>query len=309
MRRKPTGSANVTSRQHGGDGVRKGRAQCHQCAIRAQCVFKHWPLEELGAVAENIDDVEYGPRQALYEPGRHGDHVYVIRTHLVTLACIEPDGQRRISRIAKRGDVIGLESLVTQPFLHRASPVKTVRVCRIPVTLLQNEDAGRCGSDLDMLLEHWHRALRQTDDGSCLYGGQRPVTPRMAQLILALADAPSGETLLLPKLDDLAALLGVAMESASRALSRLRQRGWLMRLGLGRYAIERDALVAYVQVRKPLSARQRRAGIVPGAKRLQAEAGSAPATQASSPSIVPHRRSGSQFVGMDHASMQNRRRP
>ena len=308
MRRKPTGSANVTSRQHGGEGVRKGRAQCHQCAIRAQCVFKHWPLEELDAVAENIDDVEYGPRQALYEPGQHGDDVFVIRTHLVTLACIEPDGQRRISRVAKRGDVIGLESLVTQPFLHRASPVKTVRVCRIPVTLFQNEDAGWCDGDLDMM-KRWHRALQQADDWSCLYGGQRPVAPRMAQLILALTDPPSGETLLLPKLDDLAALLGVAMESASRALSRLRQRGWLMRLGLGRYAIERDALVAYVQVRKPLSARQRRASIVPGAKRPQAEAGSAPATLASSLPTVPHRRSGGQFVGMDHAPVQVRHLP
>ena len=171
----------MTSRQHEGEGVRKGRAQCHQCAIRAQCVFKHWPLEELGAVAENIDDVEYGPRQALYEPGLRGDHVYVIRTHLVTLACIEPDGQRRISRVAKRGDVIGLESLVTQPFLHRASPVKTVRVCRIPITLLQSEDAGRCGSDLDMLagalascpaaggrwvLSLWGPASRDTPDGA-----------------------------------------------------------------------------------------------------------------------------------------------
>ena len=299
----------MTSRQHEGEGVRKGRAQCHQCAIRAQCVFKHWPLEELGAVAENIDDVEYGPRQALYEPGLRGDHVYVIRTHLVTLARIEPDGQRRISRVAKRGDVIGLESLVAQPFLHRASSVKTVRVCRIPVTLLQNEDAGRCGSHLGMLLEHWHRALQQADDGSCLYGGQRPVTPRMAQLILALADAPSGETLLLPKLDDLAALLGVAMESASRALSRLRQRGWLMRLGLGRYAIERDALDAYVHARKPVSARERGAGVAPDAKRLQHESGAATVTQASSPSTVRHRRSGGQFVGMDHAPVQNRHLP
>lgn len=299
----------MTSRQHGGEGVRKGRAQCHQCAIRAQCVFKHWPLEELDAVAENIDDVEYGPRQALYEPGQHGDDVFVIRTHLVTLACIEPDGQRRISRIAKRGDVIGLESLVTQPFLHRASSVKTVRVCRIPITLLQNEDAGRCGSDLDMLLERWHRALQQADDGSCLYGGQRPVAPRMAQLILALTDPPSGETLLLPKLDDLAALLGVAMESASRALSRLRQRGWLMRLGLGRYAIERDALDAYVHARKPVSARERGAGVAPDAKRLQHESGAATVTQASSPSTVRHRRSGGQFVGMGHAPAQVRHLP
>ncbi|CAZ89751.1 putative transcriptional regulator crp family [Thiomonas arsenitoxydans] len=298
----------MMSRQHESEGVRKGCAQCHQCAIRAQCVFKHWPLEELNAVAENIDDVQYGPRQVLYEPGKRGDHVYVIRTDLVTLACIEPDGQRRISRVAKRGDVIGLESLVTQPFLHRASSVKTVRVCRIPITLFQDEDAGWCDGDLDMM-KRWHRALQQADDWSCLYGGQRPVTPRMAQLILALTDPPWSETLLLPKLDDLAALLGVAMESASRALSRLRQRGWLVRLGLGRYAIERDALDAYVQVRKPLSARERGAGVAPDAKRLQHESGAATVTQASSPSTVRHRRSGGQFVGMDHAPVQNRHLP
>jgi|GEM_PF-1865127 len=296
------------TRQHEGEGVRKDRAKCHQCAIRALCIFKHWLLEELDAVSAEIDDVQYVPRQSLYEPGKHGDDVFVIRTNLVTLDRIEPDGQRRISRVAKRGDVIGLECLVAQPFLHRASPVKTVRVCRIPITLLQNEHTRRCDLDLDMM-ERWHRALRQADDWSCLYGGQRPVAPRMAQLLLALTDPPWSDTLLLPKLDDLAALLGVAMESASRALSQLRQRGWLVRLGLGRYAIERDALDAYVHARKPVSARERGAGVAPDAKRLQHESGAATVTQASSPSTVRHRRSGGQFVGMGHAPAQVRHLP
>jgi CRP-like cAMP-binding protein len=297
------------TRQHASDGVRKGCAQCHQCAIRALCIFKHWPPEELDAVSAEIDDMQYAAGQSLYEPRQHGRHVYVIRTHLVTLARVEPDGQRRISQVAKRGDLIGLESLATQPFLHRASSVKTARVCRIPITLLQNEGAGWCGSDPDMLLERWHRALQQADDWSCVYGGQRPVTPRMAQLILALTDGPSSETLLLPNLDDLGALLGVAMESASRALSRLRQCGWLVRLGYGRYAIERDALQAYTQVRRQVSAQPRCAGIAFGPKRRQAEAQSAPSTQAPSRSTVSQRRTGGRGVGMDHVAMPNRRLP
>lgn len=197
----------------------KSRARCGQCAMAAQCILRPCAPEELDGIATDIDDVEFGTHQTLYQAGAREDHVFVLRTHPVALHRIDIDGQDRISWVARRGDVIGLESLIDQPNQHAASPLHTARVCRIPRDRLNPAVIG-----LDTyadLLAHWSTAVRRVDDAVCLYGLQRGLLMRIALLLLALTDTEEGETLVMPPLDDLAALVGARMESVSRCVAGL----------------------------------------------------------------------------------------
>ena len=88
--------------------------------------------------------------------GRYRGHT--IRSGLVRFERTTERGDRRIVRLAGRGDLIGQEALLQRPYADRAVSCTPVQLCRIPRTLV--DELGREGGDLPReLMSRWQRAL------------------------------------------------------------------------------------------------------------------------------------------------------
>ncbi len=204
-----------------------GHSDCQKCGIRQSALFAELLDADFALLHDQIDDLEYPTGAVLYHAGAHGDWIFTLRAGAVKLVRYGPDGSQRILRILRHGDVFGLEALVGPSYDHTAIALSPVSLCRIPRVLVErlNRETPR----LQMpLLEHWHAALAEADAWLAeLAAGHADVKTRVARLLLRLSCEPEPGVAIRLSLEDIGAILGVAPESASRALGFLRRNNFL----------------------------------------------------------------------------------
>ena len=218
----------------------RGAADCRNCGVRRIALFGALGEDDFNEIHRVIDDMQFTPGQRLFSEGSREEWLYTIKTGFVKLERVLPDGTRRITRVAKRGDLVGLEAFIQQPYMHHASAIGAVRVCRIPVDVIRRLEE-HVPNLRQEFLERWHHALRETDDWALLLGSGT-IPSRMARLLLKLAEPELNDTITLPKRSDLGAMLGVALETASRVIAQFERDGVLEHVGPRLFRINRDAL-------------------------------------------------------------------
>ena len=227
-----------------------GRADCRQCGILQQVLFSDLSEDDLESILdgifEPIDQYGYPPGTVLYHQGGQDNAVFTIREGLVKLVRYGPDGDERIIRLLKRGDSMGLERLLGDSYEHTAIAVRNVKVCRIPLTVMQrlNADKPRL---YRTLMEHWSACLFQADDHIMLLLSGT-VRNRVINLIRWLAKVEATEEkgkveLLSGK--EMASMLGVTIESVSRVIADLKRKKVLRYLGSSLYEYDANALDTY----------------------------------------------------------------
>lgn len=222
----------------------RGAADCRNCGVRRIALFGALGMEDFNQIHQVIDDMQFSSGQMLFSEGRRGEWLYTIKTGFVKLERVLPDGNRRITRVAKRGDLIGLECFIQQPYMHHASAIGAVRVCRIPVDVIRKLEESIPNLRQEFL-ERWHQALRETDEWALLLGSGT-IPSRMARLLLKLAEPELNDTITLPKRSDLGAMLGVALETASRVIAQFERDGLVEHVGPRLFRVNREALGALV---------------------------------------------------------------
>jgi CRP-like cAMP-binding protein len=215
----------------------RGAADCRNCGVRRIALFGALSAENFNEVHQVIDDMQFAPGQTIFNEGQRDDWLYTVKTGFVKLERVLPDGSRRITRVAKRGDLVGLECFIHQPYLHHASAIGAVRVCRIPVDVIRKLEEHVPNLRLEFL-ERWHHALRETDEWALLLGSGT-VPSRMARLLLKLAEPELNDTITLPKRSDLGAMLGVALETASRVIAQFERDALIVHVGPRLFRIDR----------------------------------------------------------------------
>ncbi|BAZ92963.1 Crp/Fnr family transcriptional regulator [Thiohalobacter sp. COW1] len=221
----------------------KGRADCSHCGIRRLMLFSELPEVSFAHLLKPIDNFVLVPGGILYEEGKGGEVVYSIRRGLVKLMHSKPSGEQRIVRLLGQGAVVGLELLdAGVPYQHTAMAVQPVDVCAIPVSTLRDLEAHHpelCDRIRQQLQYHVDRAdhwIKTLNTGVA--------RDRIAQLLLLLTElAPdrNGDIQLLPR-DDMAAVVGMTPETASRIIADFRRRGLLAKIAPGTYRIEKQRL-------------------------------------------------------------------
>jgi CRP-like cAMP-binding protein len=212
---------------------RNGRSNCSACDLREVMVCSDVTVEQLADFHTWIDDLAIPAGGMLFTMDAPADGVYCIRKGSVKLIRYSNSGGQRIVRIVKRGDVVGMEAVFSDRFEHTAVAVGEVVACRIPLVNFRrmvddNPTLQR------RLLARSQQALREAETWlSELAGGSAQARERMARLLLRLRDGQSGDILRL-SLDDLGAILGITMETASRILADFSRQGLLSRHGVGK---------------------------------------------------------------------------
>lgn len=203
----------------------EGRADCKHCAIRSTVLFSVLTEAELDGVLLEIDNQSYEIGCDLFKQGARGNHIYTLRSGCVKMVHDLDNGASRIVRIHYRGDAIGLEALLDEPHRHSAIVLQKADICRIPVGVIH---ALRIRNPhlFEQLMLRWQASLDEADSMITeLNTGH--AESRLARLMLKL-DAYS-EDHRIPDLmrEDIASIIGVTTETASRLMADFRRRKFI----------------------------------------------------------------------------------
>jgi CRP/FNR family transcriptional regulator len=166
--------------------------------------------------------------EVIYHERDSVDSVYAIGWGLVKLLSYLPNGRARIVRLHGKGDWVGLEALLQQPYEHTAVAVYDVDVYCIPTQRLHLSEQDD-PQYYYRFMEKWHGHLREADMWISDFS-TGPIKSRVARLINFLSRLQYGNSSAMVKLltcDEMATVLGVTPESVSRHIAEFKRRGIL----------------------------------------------------------------------------------
>ncbi|MBT9499629.1 MAG: Crp/Fnr family transcriptional regulator [Burkholderiaceae bacterium] len=223
------------------DGAHPQALACAACEVRSQALFGVLDDSGLDRIHTQIASVTLHPDAPVYDRGTAGLAVFTIREGLVRFERSSEHGDRRIVRIAGRGDLIGQEALLNRPYGDDAVACTEVQLCRIPRALIDQLAQGRDELPRELMLR-WQRALDAAEAWvSDLSTG--PARRRLLYLLRRLAEhAGADDTIWLPRREEIGAMLDMTIETASRLVSALRREGVLTLLPGRSAVLDRGAL-------------------------------------------------------------------
>jgi CRP/FNR family transcriptional regulator, anaerobic regulatory protein len=216
-------------------GDRHPQAQaCAACEVRSSALFGALDDAGLDRIHTHISSQTFEPDARVYDRGTAGSAVYTIRAGLVRFERTTARGDRRIVRLAGRGDLVGQEALLQRPYTDEAVACTTVQLCRIPRTLIDELASGDVAIP-HALMSRWQVAL-EAAEGWLSNLSTGPARRRLLRLLLKLSDhADPAGTIWLPRRDEIGAMLAMTVETASRLISSLRREA-VLELGPARSA-------------------------------------------------------------------------
>jgi len=222
----------------------QGESNCRNCTVRTTVLFAGLQESDFESIHSPIDDLVFEAGSLLYRAGEQGAHIFTLRQGLLKMVQYLPDGTRRIVRLSGNSDVIGLESLLGEPYQHDAVILQRSELCRIPVQVVQD----LCVDNPELhqeLMRRWQRALSEAEAWltELSTGTARQ---RVAHLILRLVVDDNEPVCQLFSRDDIGAMLGITMETASRVIAEFKRQGWLQELKPAYYRCDVPALKALI---------------------------------------------------------------
>lgn len=195
---------------------------CMECGVRRFALFGALDDEALGYIHHHIADIALEPGQRLFGANERGVAAFTVREGVLRLERSSERGDRRIVRLAGRSNLVGMEAMLGQTYAADAIACTPVRACRLPRALIDDLAAQRPNLLRD-LMKRWQSALDEADEwltelstGSARW--------RMLRLLLKLTEyGDDAGRVWLPSRQDMGAMLGMTVETASRLVAGLRR--------------------------------------------------------------------------------------
>ena len=216
---------------------------CLNCSVRRLALFGALTPQVLEQMHYRVADLHFEPGQALYLAHAPGGSAFTVREGVVRLERASERGERRIVRLAGRGDLIGMEAMLGQTYAADALACTPVKVCRLPRALL-DELADADPALLHDMMRRWQAALDEADEWltELAAGSARW---RMLRLLLKLSEfAEADGRVWLPSRQEMGAMLGMTVETASRLVSAFKREGLIETPDLRHARIQMPALMA-----------------------------------------------------------------
>lgn len=195
--------------------------------------------EDIEQILQPIHEFRMPAGTALFGAGDPARSILTIRRGYIKLQHAVPDGSMRIVRLLRAGEVVGIEALQVSRYRHAAVAQTDVTLCRIPVDVVHQMASLRPELHASMLAR-WHDSLAQADTVILrLLSGE--ANARIARLLCFLVDFARGGPPPRLSRQEMAAMLDLSPETASRVCSALVLRGLLREAG-STFQIERPAL-------------------------------------------------------------------
>jgi CRP/FNR family transcriptional regulator, anaerobic regulatory protein len=216
---------------------------CAACEVRRSALFGVLDERSLAQIHATIAAPQIGPDERLFGRGEPGLAVYTLRAGIVRFERVTEGGDRRIVRLAGRGDLIGQEALLQQPYADEAVACTAVELCRIPCALVDRLGATE-GALLTELMRRWQAALEQAEAWVADLASGAAMRRMLKLMALLDRHADPAGLIWLPRREDMGAMLDMSLETASRLVSRLRREGILAPLPPRQARLDRARLAA-----------------------------------------------------------------
>jgi CRP-like cAMP-binding protein len=202
----------------------QGKSDCNTCSIRDSVLFAELNQEDFAKIHAPIDDIKHEPDSLIYRQGDVGEFLFTLREGYIKLLHLNEDGTERIVRLIKQGDLFGMEALLGHPYEHSAISLRPIYVCKIPVSVLRTlgEQSPRLHRQM---MKKWGEALSESESWFSELNTGR-VEIRLGRFLVRLAKETDGLTTApLFKREDMGLMLGVKLETISRALTTMSDMG------------------------------------------------------------------------------------
>ncbi len=201
----------------------RGTSDCRNCGIREMALFADLTESDFGQIHTPIDDMEFPSGAVLYQEGQRALGVFTVRKGAIKLIRITNDGNKRIVRVLRAGDVAGLEALATNRYDSEAVALSQTSLCRIPLEVIHN--LSRNSQHMHRsLMQKWQRALKDADDwlADMNFGS---ASQRVAGLVLKMRHPTDEGITTLFSREDMGSMLDLKFETVSREISKLLRAG------------------------------------------------------------------------------------
>ncbi len=197
----------------------KGTSDCRACGIRDMVLFADLNEQDFGMIHAPIDDLEFRAGTTLFAESTAAMGIFTLRSGMIKLVRVTPDGRQRIVRVLRPGDVAGLEALATATYDSDAVALTDISVCRIPLSVI-NMLGGSSARLHKRLMEKWQHALKEADDWlvDLNFGSARQ---RVAHFVLKMRSPSDAQIATLFSREDMGAMLDLKLETVSREVSAL----------------------------------------------------------------------------------------
>lgn len=199
-------------------------AHCLACDGKENSFFAGLSPEAIATLHIDVDNTATPSGEILYRAGSEARYIWVLRTGLIKLLASTWEGDARIVRVLKPGDVAGIEGLLAGVHAHTAISLGITHACRIPTRAIRQLCLEQAGFQWN-LMQKWQAALHETENWLLDMSNTRaPARARMARLLLRLRDGDSNRIYNFSR-EDLSLMLGISTETASRTIAAfLRER-------------------------------------------------------------------------------------
>lgn len=199
---------------------------CRDCGVRRFALFGALDDQALTGIHHRIADLSLAPGETLFAANEHGQAAYTIREGVVRLERVSERGARRIVRLVGRSALVGMEAMLGQTYAADAIACTPVRACRLPRALL--DELGANNPELQQhLMQRWQAAVDEAEEWltELTAGSARW---RLLRLLLKLSEfGDTDGSIWLPSRQDMGAMLGMTVETASRGIAAMRRDGVL----------------------------------------------------------------------------------
>jgi len=176
-----------------------------------------------------LTEFKYGRGTEIFGEAEPAEYVYQVVEGAVRSYKLLSDGRRQIGAFHLVGDIFGLENGAVHRFTAEAIVDTTVRLAkRVTLELVATADALVARDLLSMTTSNLQHA-----ENHMLLLGRKTSLERVAAFLLEMDGRLSGSGVLALPMSrrDIADYLGLTLETVSRALSSLHERGFLEFLG------------------------------------------------------------------------------
>jgi CRP/FNR family transcriptional regulator len=199
----------------------RGQSDCRNCSLRHLTLFSELNESDFRTIHLPIEDLAFPKGAAIFRQGEAGRAVFTIRSGVVKMVHQLVNGAQRIVRLHRTADTIGLEATLGEPYGHDAVALQSALVCKIPAEAL-NRLAAETPRLHHQLMRQWHQTVVQADAWLTDFS-LGTAKQRIARLFLYLIDVAPGPVCHFFRRDEVAAILGVTTETASRTVAELKR--------------------------------------------------------------------------------------
>ena len=205
---------------------------CKVCAMRDLCLpigLNHEELGDLDEIIRHRPPLRRGDR--LFKQGQSLSGLFAVRSGSVKTTVETEEGDEKVISFGLSGELVGLEAIAEGVHRSNAVALETTSVCEIPFDRL-DEVAGRIPSLRRQLLRLMSREIADDQRQLQLLGGSG-ADQRLAAFLVSLSHrfdqrgfSPREFNLSMSR-QDVAAYLGMAVETVSRLFSRFSDEGMI----------------------------------------------------------------------------------